>query len=104
VVGNEESERSGRSYRGKKKKVVCAVQPSEAGKVKRFYAQQIRDFSAKSLDTLVERHILKEAQVTTDEWRGYRPLNGDFKIEQIPSEPGMNFKAIHTLIHQVKSC
>lgn len=27
----------------------------------------------------------------------------DYKIEQIPSNNGNNFKALHTMIHQVKS-
>jgi len=103
VIGGKESERPGRSYRGKKKKVVCAVQLTGEGKVKRFYANQIEDFSAKSLRPIFERHISRKAQVTTDEWKGYRPLANDFKIGQIPSQPGLNFKAIHTLIHQVKS-
>ena len=35
--------------------------------------------------------------------RGYRPIQKDFRIKQIPSELGLNFKAIHTMIHQVKS-
>jgi hypothetical protein len=31
----------------------------------------------------------------TDEWKGYRPIMNDFKIEQIPSNNGVNFKALH---------
>ena len=27
----------------------------------------------------------------------------DYKIEQIPSNNGSNFKALHTMIHQIKS-
>jgi len=103
VVGGKESERPGRSYGGKKKKVVCTVQLTESGLVKRFYALQIKDFSAKSLRPIFEKHISTEAKVTTDEWKGYRPLVDDYQIAQEVSRPGLNFKAIHTMIHQVKS-
>lgn len=41
--------------------------------------------------------------MTTDLWRGYRPLMKDYNIEQIPSNSGKNFKILHTMIHQVKS-
>ena len=103
VVVGQEAGHTGRSYGGKKKKVVCAVELTEAGKVKRFYALQIRDFSSKSLRPIFESHIDRDAQVQTDEWKGYRPIKKDFTIKQTPSELGLNFKAIQTMIHQVKS-
>lgn len=103
VVGGQEAGHVGRSYGGKKKKMVCVVQLTESGKVKRFYALQIKDFSSKSLRPIFDQHLSKEAQVTTDEWKGYRPIAKDFKITQVPGEMGLNFKALHTLIHQVKS-
>lgn len=103
VVGGQEAGHIGRSYGGKKKKVVCAVELTEAGKVKRFYALQIKDFSAKSLRPIFDQHIDKEAQVTTDQWKGYRPISKDYSIKQVPSELGLNFKAIHTMIHKVKT-
>jgi transposase-like protein len=103
VVGGQEAGHTGRSYGGKKKKIVCAVELTEAGKVSRFYALKIMDFSAKSLRSIFENHIDKAAQVITDEWKGYRPIRKDYTIKQVPSELGLNFKAIHTMIHQVKS-
>jgi len=103
VVGGQEAGHTGRSYGGKKKKVVCAVELTEAGKVKRFYALKIKDFSAKSLRPIFDHHSDKKAQVTTDKWKGYHPISKDYTIDQIPSELGLNFKAIHTMIHQVKS-
>lgn len=103
VVGGQESGHVGRSYGGKKKKVVCAVKLTEAGKVKRFYALQIKDFSAKSLRPIFDQHIDKIAQVTTDEWEGYRPICKEYTIKQVPSDLGLNFKAIHTMIHEVKT-
>lgn len=103
VVGGKETGHVGRGYGGKKKKVVCAAELTDSGKVKRFYAMQIKDFSSKSLRPIFERHISKDAQVTTDEWKGYRPIGKDYSISQIPSKLGLNFIALHNLIHQVKS-
>ena len=103
VVGGKETGKPGRSYSSKKKKTVCAVQLTEDGKVRRFYALKIKNFSTKSLRGIFDKHISKLAKVTTDEWRGYRPICKDYDIEQIPSQNGMNFKALHTMIHQVKS-
>ncbi len=103
VVGDQEVGHTGSSCGGKKKKVICALELSGAGKVRRFYASKINDFLAKSPRLIFERHIDKAAQVITDEWKGYRPIGKDYAIKQAPSELGLNFKAIHTMIHQVKS-
>lgn len=103
VVGGKEEGKPGRSYDSKKKKAVCAVQLTDEGKVKRFYAMKIDDYSTKSLNTLFEKHISKDAKITTDEWKSYKPLAKQYDITQIPSKNGANFKALHTMIHQVKS-
>lgn len=103
VVGGREVNKQGRSYNSKKKKIVCAVELTDNGKIKRMYAQRIEDFSAKSLKTIFKDHIDKEATVTTDEWKSYGVIGQEYKIEQIPSMKGANFKQIHTMIHQVKS-
>jgi len=103
VVGGKEDDKPGRSYDSKKKKSICAVQLTDEGKVKRFYALRIKDFSSKSLSTIFDKHISFQAQVVTDQWKGYRPLMKDYHIEQIPSDNGSNFKALHTMIHQLKS-
>lgn len=102
TVGGKEDGKQGRSYDAKKKKVVCAVELTDDGKVKRFYALKIKDFSAKSLRTIFDKHIDKSARIVTDEWKGYRPIK-DFNIEQVPSNKGKNFPVLHTMIHQVKS-
>lgn len=103
VVGGKETGKQGRSYSAKKKKACCAVELTDDGKVKRFYALKIADFSSKSLNEMFEKHISKSAKVTTDEWRGYWPMAKEYQIQQIPSLDGINFKALHTMIHQVKS-
>jgi len=105
VVGGREEGRPGRSYDTKKKKAVCAVQLTEAGRVKRMYARKIDDFSSKSLRSIFERHIDRGAKVVTDDWKGYGPIarKHGYAIEQLPSNKGLNFKALHTMVHQVKS-
>jgi transposase-like protein len=103
VVGGKEESRPGRSYDSRKKKVVCAVQLTDDGKVRRFYALKIKDFSSGSLVGIFDKHINFDAKVTTDEWRGYGPIAKNYPINQIPSNNGLNFKALHTMLHQVKS-
>lgn len=103
VLGGREEGKTGRSYDSKKKKAVTAVQLTKDGKVKRMYAKRINDFSAQSLQYIFVNHISREANVTTDEWRGYRPIGKVYNIVQIKSNKGLNFKALHTMIHQVKS-
>ncbi len=81
----------------KKEKLVGVIT------VKRMYAMRIEDFSASSLQYIFANHISREAKVITDKWRGYRPIAKVYNITQIESNGGMNFKALHTMIHQVKS-
>jgi len=103
VIGGKEKGKIGRSYNSKKKKVICAVELTDEGKVKRMYSMKINNYSTKELKKLFEKHISKEAAITTDKWKGYRPLMEQYDITQIESDNGMNFKALHTMIHQLKS-
>jgi transposase-like protein len=103
VVGGYEDGKPGRSYDSKKKKAVCAVELTDDGKVKRFYTFQIPDYSSKSLRKMFEKHIATTAKVTTDKWKGYNPIACDYDLTQILSDKGSNFKALHVMIHQVKS-
>jgi len=64
---------------------------------------QIEDFSARSLQYIFNNHISKSAKVTTDNWKGYEPIAKAYDITQIASNNGLNFKALHIMIHQVKS-
>jgi len=59
-------------------------------------------FAPKSLRTIFDKHISKTAQVTTDQWKGYRPIK-DYNVTQKPSNDGKNFPTLHKVIHQVKS-
>ena len=65
-IGGKEEGKQGRSYDTKKKKVLCAIRLSNQGKVKRFYAFKIPDYSSKSLRTIFDKHIDKTAYITTD--------------------------------------
>jgi len=103
VVGGYQEGRPGRSYDSSKKKAVCAVELTDRGKVKRFYTFQIPDYSARSLRKMFDRHIDKEAKITSDKWKGYNPIANDYDLTQILSDKGANFKALHVMIHQVKS-
>lgn len=103
VLGGREKEKVGRSYNAKKKKAITAVELTIEGKVKRMYAMRIEDFSAQSLQYMFINHISRDAKVTTDKWRGYRPIAKAYNIKQIESNSGLNFKALHTMIHQIKS-
>lgn len=103
VVGGREENKPGRSYDTKKKKAAIALELTEERKVKRAYIRAIEDFSAKALRPLFEGHIAEEAQVTTDKWTAYKSLKGEWAIEQIDSNKGLNFSELHTIIQQVKS-
>ncbi len=103
VLGGREKGQVGRSYKAKKKKAITAVELTDDGKVKRMYAMRIEDFSARSLQYMFVNHISREAKITTDKWRGYRPIAKAYDITQVDSNGGLNFKALHTMIHQIKS-
>ena len=74
VVGGYEKGKPGRSYNSSKKKAVCALELTDDAKVKRFYTLTIPDYSAKSLKEIFEKHIDKDAKITTDKWKGYNPI------------------------------
>jgi len=103
VVGGKETGKQGRSYDTKKDKVVCAIELTEEGGIKRGYAKVIDDYSVKSIKPLFEEHISKDANILTDKWSAYTKLAKDYNITQEKSNPGNNFPQIHKIIHQIKS-
>lgn len=52
---------------------------------------------------MFDKHIDKDAKIITDKWKGYNPIASDYNLTQILSDKGENFKALHAMIHQVKS-
>jgi transposase-like protein len=103
VYGGKERLKQGRSFDSKKKKIVIAVELTDEGKVKRTYFKKIEDYSSKSLITIFESHISKDAEVLTDKWSGYKPIAKEYNISQELSDNGNSMKQLHTIIHQVKS-
>ena len=103
VIGGKEDDKVGRSNDSKKKKIVAAIELSDSGKVKRFYAKSIVNYSCKELRKIFDSHISGDAEIITDMWKGYIPLKKAYNIEQEESNGGVNFIALHNVIHQVKS-
>ena len=103
VYGGKEALKQGRSFDSKKKKIVVAAELSKKGKVKRAYFKRLENYSAKSLQTIFDEHISKNANIKTDKWSGYKPIKEEYNITQELSDDGNNMKQLHTIIHQVKS-
>ena len=71
-----------------------------------FKGQSLLEFTERfktdlDCEEYLDKHISKTAQVTTDEWKGYKPIK-DYNITQKPSNDGKNFPILHKVIHQVK--
>lgn len=103
VIGGKEEGKVGRSYDSKKKKAIIALQLTNYGRVRRIYSLKIDNFSSKELNKIFDKHIDKKARVTTDLWKGYRPIATQYDINQIESNNGKNFKILHIMIHKIKS-
>lgn len=87
----------------KRKRIVASVELTEGGAIKRVYALKIDDYSSKSLSKIFEKHISSDAQISTDNWKGYRPLKKDYNITQSDSNDGQSMPQMHIIIHQIKS-
>lgn len=103
TVGGKEKGKKGRSYDSKKKKIVGAVELTDANKIKRFYALPIDNYSGKELEAIFKNHIAVEAKVETDGWKGYNKMKKKYHIKSTKSMPGINFNEIHTVIQNLKS-
>ena len=102
VFGGKEDLKQGRSSDSKKKKIVVAVEVSEKRGVKRAYFKKIENYSSKELIKIFDSHISKNAEITTDKWKGYSPLKKDYNITQVKSNTS-DFFEINTIIHQLKA-
>jgi len=104
VIGGKETGKQGRSYDTKKAKVVCAIELTEQGKIKRGYAKVIDDYSAKSIQPIFDEHISKKANIKTDKWTAYTKIAKEYpNLKQEKSQPTVNFKQINNIIQQLKS-
>jgi hypothetical protein len=102
MIGGVDTGKRGRS-KGDKKLVVMVVEKVKGNKIGRAYGQTIEDASAESLKPFFEKYIDKDnAQVKTDGWRGYWPLESEFETKQRPSNKGINFRGLHFMIMNLK--
>ena len=68
-----------------------------------MYDLKIENFSSKELQGVFDKHIDTKATITTDLWKGYKPIAKQYDITQIESNHGKNFKILHIMIHKIKS-
>lgn len=102
-IGGKEKGKQGRS-KSKKHQVVVGIERKGKHGISRAYAMKIENCGSKELKPFFIKHISAEAQITTDKWRGYRPLKKDYPhLNQIPSSNGENFKVMHRFIMGLKS-
>jgi hypothetical protein len=101
-VGGADESSKGRK-KGEKKLVVVAVEKKKNG-VSRFYAKVIEQANAKNLGSFMREKVGKEAEITTDEWTGYKPLVDEFtNMKHIKSgKKGKNFPELHRVIMNFK--
>lgn len=105
MVGGLEPRAPGRTL-GDKALVVLAIEKviTKKGKesIGRAYARTIDNASAKSLQTIFDKHISKNSSIATDKWKGYVPLKKDWQITQALSNKGEGMKMLHTHIMNLK--
>jgi hypothetical protein len=74
------------------------------GKPVRGYAKVIEDYSFKSLRTIFNLNIDRDAHITTGGWSGYKPIKKKYPyFEQKLSGKGQNFKMLHMQIRNFKN-
>ncbi len=102
VFGGQEEGVRGRQNLNKKL-VVVGIEKKKKG-VSRLYARVIQNADAESLGKFMKDHIATKAQVTTDQWTGYVPLEKDFvNLTRIPSgKKGSNFPDLHRVVMNLK--
>lgn len=103
VVGGEEENVRGRQNQDKKL-VVVGIEKKGNG-ISRMYGKHIQKSSSEELGDFFAEHIDKEAEIRTDRWSGYQPLEKQYpnlKREQ-SGKKGDNFKDMHRAIMMFKS-
>ena len=102
-VGGSDENSKGRK-KGNKKLVVVAIEKKKKG-VSRFYAKVIDKANAVNLGAFMRENVKKEANIKTDEWTGYKPLDEEFEnMTHIKSgKKGENFPELHRVIMNFKS-
>ena len=102
AVGGPDKGAQGRS-KGDKKLVTLIVERVKGDKVGRVYAHQIKDYSAKEIETVLDKYIEKEnATIKADCWSSYTKLAKTWTIEQEKSNQGKSFEKLHYVIMNFK--
>lgn len=101
--GGSEENSKGRK-KGKKKLIAITVEKKKRG-VSRFYGKVIDKADAKNLGDFMKKHIDSQADITTDEWTGYKPLKADFPNlkHKKSGKKGENFPELHRVVMNFKS-
>ena len=101
-IGGKDKKSIGRKQ-GKKKLIVFAVERVGKG-VARAYGKVIENAGSKQLKPFMKSVIDENANVKTDQWRGYRPSKKEFKkLIQKKSKNGSNFDSLHRFIMGFKA-
>jgi hypothetical protein len=100
-IGGPEEGMRGRSN-GQKRLVLLALEKIRDG-VGRAYAQIIENASSDEFRPFFNSYIDVEANIITDEWKGYLPLKNEYpNLKQLPSKEGENFPDLHIHIMNLK--
>lgn len=102
VFGGQEEGVRGRKNKNKKL-VAVGIEKKKKG-ISRLYAKVIPDAGSVSLGGFMKHHIGPSANVKTDLWTGYKPLEKDFEnLVRVPSgKKGRNFPEMHRAIMNLK--
>ncbi|MDA3904623.1 MAG: IS1595 family transposase [Bacteroidales bacterium] len=102
LVGGPEEGKRGRSH-GKKKLVVIALERIGAKNYGRSYMQYIQQSTTVEFRPFFNKHISKESNIRTDNWKSYAALKDEYpNLEQIDSDDGKNFRELHIQIMNFK--
>ena len=101
-VGGKKKDLPGRS-KGNKKEVVMGIEMKKGG-ILRCFARHIRHAGTKELRPFFRQRIHRSAEIRTDQWRGYRPLQTEYQnMWQEKSEPERNFRLFHRQVMMFKA-
>jgi len=101
MIGQKEPGKKGRS-KGSKRLVIMSIERRGEKGIGRGYATTVENATSEQLEEFIEEKVDKEAEITTDEWKGYTPLKAKWKITQKKSDNGKGMPQIHNIIMNLK--
>lgn len=102
AFGYKEDFRPTKSNHPKRKKLVSAVELTEKGGIKHAYFKKIENYSCIELAKLFDSHISVEASVLVEDWSGFAPLQGTYKLLK-KENVFQNFVQTNRVIHDLKT-